>query len=52
MSFLGVTFANMPVTTQWPLKRAPHLQQFVLYGGLEAHWSYLLFVEQRRQVML
>ena len=36
-----VTYANMLVDTQWPLKRAPHLQRPVWYGGLEAHWSYL-----------
>ena len=26
---LGVTYANMLVTTQWPLKRAPHLTSLV-----------------------
>ena len=43
---LGVTYASMLVTTQWPLKRAPHLTSlagFVLYGGLETHWSYLRY---------
>ena len=40
---LGVTFANMLVATQWPLKRAPHLPGYVWYGGLAAHWSYLRY---------
>ena len=26
---LGITYANMPVTTQWPLKRAAHLPSLV-----------------------
>ena len=38
---LGVTYTNMLVATQWPLKRAPRLPGSVWYGDLEAHWSYL-----------
>ena len=36
---LGIAYANMLVTTQWPLKRAatsPHLSWFVFYGCLES----------------
>ena len=35
----GIAYANMLVTTQWPLKRAatsPHLSGFVFYGCLES----------------
>ena len=35
----GFAYANMLVTTQWPLKRAatsPHLSGFVFYGCLES----------------
>ena len=39
--FLG---ENMLVSTQWPLKCAPHLQGFAWYRDLEAHWSYLHYV--------
>ena len=38
---LGVTWANMLVATQWPLKRAPPLHGSVWYGDVEAHWSFL-----------
>ena len=55
---LGVTYANILVATQWPVKRAPdflfatqwplkhrpHLQKYVWYRGLEAHWSCLHYV--------
>ena len=44
---LGVIYANMLVTTQWPFKRAPHLPGPAWYGGLEAHWSYLRYVFAR-----
>ena len=36
---LGVTYANMLVATQWPLKGAPDLPGSVWYGGLEVHLS-------------
>ena len=39
--FLGVTYANMLVATQWPLQRTPHLPGYVWYGGMAAHLSYL-----------
>ena len=56
---LGVTWANMLVAVQWPLKRAPHLLMAtqwplkrapplcgsVWYGGVEAHWSFLHYGE-------
>ena len=46
---LGVTWANMLVATQWPLKRAPPLRGYVWYGGLEAHLSYLRFAHMHAQ---
>ena len=44
---LGVTYANMLVSTQWTLKPTPHLPRSVWYGGLEAHWSYLHYDDPR-----
>ena len=41
---LGSKLGKHAVATQWPLERAPHFQQSVWYGGLEAHWSYLRYV--------
>ena len=35
----------MLVACQWPLKRATQLPGSVWYGGLEAHWGYLHYVE-------
>ena len=43
----GVTYANMLVAIQWPMKHAPHLPGSVWYGGLEAHWSYLPYDDPR-----
>ena len=45
-AFYGVTYANMLMATQWPLKRTPHMSGSVWYGGLEAHWTYLRYVYQ------
>ena len=42
-ALLGVTYANMLVATQWPLKHTPHLSRSVCCGGLEAHWTYLRY---------
>ena len=36
-------WSNILVASQWPLKRAPHMQVSVWYEGLEAHWSYLRY---------
>ena len=39
---LGVTYSNMLLATQWPIKRSPLLTSLsgsVWYGGLKAHWN-------------
>ena len=49
---LGVTYENMLMATQWPLKRAPHLQRFVyksskfkvFYLSLLGHWPLQAYI--------